>query len=165
VSFPAFARAYADVARTVAFAPVRALAEAHPRLLAKRETFADELKTFREMANATQRALASSASDEDAGLAFRPGSGARDGGLPVGGPYWTAWADSLFEHVIRRADETMEGLRDAANVLDRVARETRGDFPEKETSTSGETEPGGFGLAPEASRMSACADAHETARC
>ena len=162
VSFPAFARAYADVARTVAFAPVRALAEAHPRLLAKRETFADELKTFREMANATQRALASSASDEDAGLAFRPGSGARDAGLPVGGPYWTAWADSLFEHVIRRADETMEGLRDAANVLDRVARETRGDFPEKETSTSRETEPGGFGLAPEASRMSACADAHET---
>jgi hypothetical protein len=56
----------------------------------------------------------------------------------------------------------MEGLRDAANALDRVARETRGDFPEKETSTSRETEPGGFGLAPEASRMSACADAHET---
>jgi len=162
VSFPAFARAYADVARTVAFAPVRALAEAHPRLLAKRETFADELKTFREMAIAAQRALASSASDEDAGLAFRPGSGARDAGLPIGGPAWTAWADSLFEHVIRRADETMEGLRDAANVLDRVARETRGDFPEKETSTSRDTEPGGFGLAPEASRMSACADAHET---
>ena len=160
VSFPAFARAYADVARTVAFAPVRALAEAHPRLLAKREAFADELKAFREMSLAAQRALASSASDEDAGLAWRPGSGARDGGLPVGGPAWTAWADSLFEHVVRRADETMEGLRDAARALDRVASETRGDFFEKETFFSGETEPA-FGLAPAASRMSACADAHE----
>ena len=160
MSFPAFARAYADVARTVAFAPVRALAEAHPRLLAKREAFADELKAFREMSLAAQRALASSASDEDAGLAWRPGSGARDGGLPVGGPAWTAWADSLFEHVVRRADETMEGLRDAARALDRVASETRGAFLEKETFFSGETEPA-FGLAPAASRMSACADAHE----
>ena len=169
-SHPALARAYVDVARTVAFAPVRAFAEAFPRLRAEREAFDDALAALREASLATQRAAAAAAAgDEDAGLAWRPGSGARDGDLPLGGPAWNAWADSAFEHAVRLADETLDGLRGVARALDRVAEATRGggESPEA-TPAFGPREPArdepepAFGLAPSASRVAACAAAHET---
>ena len=127
--YPAYARAYADVARSVALAPARAFAEAFPGAMAKRAAFERRLDALREMSLslATRHATeAAAAGDEDAGLAWRPGerTGASEGGLSPGGPAWTAWADSVFERVVRRADEALDFLRGVARALDRVAWET-----------------------------------------
>ena len=126
--YPAYARA-ADVARSVALAPARAFAEAFPGAMAKRAAFERRLDALREMSLslATRHATeATAAGDEDAGLAWRPGerTGASEGGLSPGGPAWTAWADSVFERVVRRADEALDFLRGVARALDRVAWET-----------------------------------------
>jgi len=131
--YPAYARAYSDVARSVALAPARAFAEAFPGAMAKRAAFERRLDALREMSLslATRHEIseAAAAGDEDAGSARREisqqkGSGASEGGLPPGGPAWTAWADSVFERVVRRADEALDFLRGVARALDRVARET-----------------------------------------
>jgi len=188
--YPAYARAYSDVARSVALAPARAFAEAFPGAMAKRAAFERRLDALREMSLslATQHATeAAAAGDEDAGSARREisqqkGSGASEGGLPPGGPAWTAWADSVFERVVRRADEALDLLRGVARALDRVARETSTggrraregtpdpeedpaedaeEDPAEEDPAEEDAEDGSIGIAPGlASRVAACADAH-----
>jgi hypothetical protein len=60
------------------------------------------------------------------GLSWKIGGGVAVSGLTPGGPLWNAWADSLFEHVILRADGLLETLERITDELHWVVGMVRG---------------------------------------
>ena len=103
-SLPAPAVHRAEFTRTVKMVAMRPLSAVHSsRLDALRGGFGRDESEFRLL---MQRALALGGK----GLSWKTGGGVAISGLPQGGPLWNAWADSLFEHVITRADGLLETL-------------------------------------------------------
>ena len=124
-ALPTRASAFARAARITATRPLAATRTS--RLDALRAEFARDETEFRLL---TQRALALG----NKGLSWRAGAGVA-GGLEQGGALWTAWADSLFEHVFRRADALLLSLERVAAELNWVVDAVRGE-PRPDESTN-----------------------------
>ena len=128
-ALPTRASAFARAARITATRPLAATRTS--RLDALRAEFARDETEFRLL---TQRALALG----NKGLSWRAGAGVA-GGLEQGGALWTAWADSLFEHVFRRADALLLSLERVAAELNWVVDAVRGEPGPDESTNENQT--------------------------
>ena len=115
---------YKNVAQSTALRPVTVLTVAAPTLNAIRTQFSKDKQVLNEMMQVTQdTAAALSNGNEDAGLGWRPGAGVRDNGFANGGPDWNKWTDSVFEHVVQRANAVLSDLCHAVLVLERASKD------------------------------------------
>ena len=115
--------------RAVKTSAMRPLSAVHSsRLEPLRSVFGRAETEFRLL---MQRALALGGK----GLSWKTGGGVAMSGLPPGGPLWNAWADSLFEHVILRADGLLETLERISKELHWIVDIVRGQSPRTSTGS------------------------------
>ena len=120
-ALPTHAGETASIARTSALLPLAALRDS--TLAPLKARFATLEAEFQLL---TQRALALGRK----GLGWRRGAGPGVGSSPLGdepgGAAWTAWADSLFERAVERADDAVKALEDVCDETRRIVRDVEG---------------------------------------
>ncbi len=120
-ALPTHAGETASIARTSALRPLAALCDS--TLAPLKARFATLEAEFQLL---TQRALALGRK----GLGWRRGAGPGVGPSPLGdepgGAAWTAWADSLFERAVERADDAVKALEDVCDETRRIVRDVEG---------------------------------------
>ena len=120
-ALPTHAGETASIARTSALRPLAALRDS--TLAPLKARFATLEAEFQLL---TQRALALGRK----GLGWRRGAGPGVGPSPLGdepgGAAWTAWADSLFERAVERADDAVKALEDVCDETRRIVRDVEG---------------------------------------
>ena len=140
-SLPVYSSEYRRCVKVLALRPLSTVHSS--RLDPLRDEFVRGEADFRLL---MQRALALGSE----GLAWRQGVGVKLCEFNPGGALWSSWADSLFEHVVLRADGLLEILeriatelhwivemvRGKGNKLDKRDDDTPDTPPEEETQTS-----------------------------
>ena len=121
-ALPVYSLEYRRCIKTLALAPLSTVHSS--RLDPLRDEFVRGEADFRLL---MQRALALGSE----GLAWRPGVGVKLCEFNPGGGLWSSWADSLFEHVVLRADGLLEILERIALELSWIVDAVRGGGDEK----------------------------------
>ena len=121
-ALPVYSLEYRRCVKTLALAPLSTVHSS--RLDPLRDEFVRGEADFRLL---MQRALALGSE----GLAWRPGVGVKLCEFNPGGGLWSSWADSLFEHVVLRADGLLEILERIALELSWIVDAVRGGGDEK----------------------------------
>ena len=121
-ALPVYSLEYRRCIKTLALAPLSIVHSS--RLDPLRDEFVRGEADFRLL---MQRALALGSE----GLAWRPGVGVKLCEFNPGGGLWSSWADSLFEHVVLRADGLLEILERIALELSWIVDAVRGGGDEK----------------------------------
>jgi len=126
-ALPVYSLEYRRCVKTLALAPLSTVHSS--RLDPLRDEFVRGEADFRLL---MQRALALGSE----GLAWRPGVGVKLCEFNPGGGLWSSWADSLFEHVVLRADGLLEILERIALELSWIVDAVRGGGDEKVGATN-----------------------------
>lgn len=126
-ALPVYSLEYRRCVKTLALAPLSTVHSS--RLDPLRDEFVRGETDFRLL---MQRALALGSE----GLAWRPGVGVKLCEFNPGGGLWSSWADSLFEHVVLRADGLLEILERIALELSWIVDAVRGGGDEKVGATN-----------------------------